>query len=264
MTTTPSILFETHGPIAKITLNRPEVFNALDKTSKTDIIQALRKAQKEPNVKVIILAAAGGKAFCSGQDLNDASVSPLQGSPVDIGKVIEEEWNPLIEAIRQCEKPVLVAIEGVVAGAGLSLVLACDWRVAKKGGKFIAGFTQIGLAPDAGLSYQLVRHMGYVKALDFALSGSALLAEDLAGYNLLNEVAEDPLARAMEVAQKWADLAPLSVKMVKKTFQLAQEISFGEVLERERSTQRMLGFSKDYAEGVKAFKEKRKPNFCGQ
>lgn len=257
-----TIKYEVKGTTALITISRPEVYNALNVQGKLDIIGAIKAANADEAVRAIVLTAAG-KAFCSGQDLNDRTVDARKG-PVDIGHTLETEWNPLIEAIRGSDKPVVGAINGVCAGAGLSVALACDLKVAAPGVRFISGFTQIGLAPDAGLSFQLVREMGYSKALSYALQGKPLLSEDMVGYNLVNEVHERPLERAMEIAADLGTLAPLSVKMTKKNFQMARESRLNEVLEQEKHVQRFLGFSADYKEGVTAFLEKRKPNFQGK
>jgi 2-(1,2-epoxy-1,2-dihydrophenyl)acetyl-CoA isomerase len=261
MKTFETIKYEVKNLTAVITINRPEVYNALNVQGKLDIIAAIREANKDNNVRSIVLAAEG-KAFCSGQDLNDRTVDATKG-PVDIGHTLETEWNPLIEAIRSSEKLVIAAIHGVCAGAGLSVALASDMKIAAPGVRFISGFSQIGLAPDAGLSFMLVRQMGYTKALEFALLGKPLLSEEMLEYNFINRIAENPMAEAMELAQQINNLAPLSVKMVKKNLQFANERELKDVLNREKQVQRYLGFSEDYKEGVKAFMEKRKAQFKG-
>ena len=262
MKTFETIKFEIKNMTAIITINRPQVYNALNIQGKLDIISAIREANKDTNVRSIVLAAEG-KAFCSGQDLNDRTVDATQG-PVDIGHTLETEWNPLIEAIKGSDKLIIAAIQGVCAGAGLSVALAADMKIAAPGVRFISGFSQIGLAPDAGMSFMLVRQLGYTKALEFALLGKPLLSEDMLGYNFINRIAENPLETALDLAGEINNLAPLSVKMVKKNFQYAKEKELGEVLNREKYVQRFLGFSQDYKEGVSAFMEKRKPQFKGQ
>lgn len=261
MKTFETIKYEVVNATAVITINRPQVYNALNVQGKLDIISGIKEANKDATVRCIVLAAEG-KAFCSGQDLNDRTVDATKG-PVDIGHTLETEWNPLVEAIRNSEKLVIASIQGVCAGAGLSVALAADMKVAAPGVKFIAGFTQIGLAPDAGMSFILVRQIGYTKALEFALLGKPLLSEDMLSYNLINRIAENPLESAMNLAAEVSNLAPLSVKMVKKNFQYANEKELSEVLSREKYAQRFLGFSADYKEGVGAFLEKRKPQFKG-
>ena len=246
---------------AIITINRPQVYNALNAQGKLEIIAAIKESNQDHSIRSIILTGEG-KAFCSGQDLNDRSVDASKG-PVDIGHTLETEWNPLIQAIRSSEKLVIGAINGVAAGAGLSVALACDIKVAGVGVKFICGFTQIGLAPDAGLSYTLVRQMGYSKALEFAMMGKPLLADQMEAYNLINRVSEAPLEAAKNLSMELNALAPLSLKMMKKNFQRAQEEELMAVLELEKHAQRFLGYSSDYKEGVTAFLEKRKPQFKG-
>jgi 2-(1,2-epoxy-1,2-dihydrophenyl)acetyl-CoA isomerase len=257
-----TIKYEVKDGTAVITLNRPQVYNALNVQGKLDIISGIKEANKDASIRSIVLAAEG-KAFCSGQDLNDRTVDASKG-PVDIGHTIETEWNPLIEAIRNSEKLVIAAIQGVCAGAGLSVALAADMKIAAPGIRFISGFSQIGLAPDAGMSFMLVRQMGYTKALEFALLGKPLLSEQMLEYNFINRIAENPLEEAIKLSHEINQLAPLSVKMVKKNLHFAAEKELGEVLNREKNVQRFLGFSKDYKEGVSAFLEKRKPEFKGQ
>jgi 2-(1,2-epoxy-1,2-dihydrophenyl)acetyl-CoA isomerase len=256
-----TIKYEIKEGTALITINRPQVYNALNIQGKLDIISAIKNANKDSSVRSIVLTAEG-KAFCSGQDLNDRTVDATKG-PVDIGHTIETEWNPLIDSIRSSEKIVIAAINGVCAGAGLSVALACDLKVSHPGIRYISGFSQIGLAPDAGLSFLLVRQMGYTKALEFGLLGKPLLAEVMLEYNFINKISENPLEEALSMAREINNLAPLSVKMVKKNFQFANEKELGEVLDREKFVQRFLGFSQDYKEGVSAFMEKRKPQFKG-
>ena len=262
MKTFETIRYEINNGTAVITINRPQVYNALNVQGKLDIISGIREANKDATVRSIVLAAEG-KAFCSGQDLNDRTVDASKG-PVDIGHTIETEWNPLIDAIKGSDKLVIAAIQGVCAGAGLSVALAADMKIAAPGIRFISGFSQIGLAPDAGMSFMLVRQIGYTKALQFALLGKPLLSEDMLGYNMINGIAENPLQSALEMSFEINNLAPLSVKMVKKNFQFANEKEFSDVLSREKYVQRYLGFSSDYKEGVTAFLEKRKPQFKGQ
>src|SRR5690554_1190943 len=245
-----------------ITINREAVYNALNRDSKFEIIKAIKEANKDENIRSIILTAKG-KAFCSGQDLNDRTVND-PNEKVDLGKTLEEEWNPLMTAIRNSEKLVIAAINGVCAGAGLSMALNCDIKIALPEVKFISGFTQIGLAPDAGLSSLLTQNLGYSKALEFALLGKPLLSEKMLQFNFINEISPSPFERAMEIASQVNALAPLAVKMVKKNLKAAMDLSFEQTLEQEKATQRFLGFSEDYKEGVRAFLEKRKPQFTGR
>ncbi len=254
---------DIRGQTGIITLNRPEVYNALNFDGKHEIINAIKELNKNEQVLSIILTAEG-KAFCSGQDLNDRSVNSKDGASVDIGLTLKTEWNPLIEAIRKSEKIIIAAINGVCAGAGLSVVMATDLKIAKPATRFISGFAQIGLAPDAGMSSTLVKSMGYTKAMEFALFGEALMSEQMLELGLINEISESFLEKSLSVAEKINKLPPLSAKIIKKNLQFAMDNKFDEVIQRETYTQRFLGFSKDYREGVSAFLEKRKPQFKGQ
>jgi 2-(1,2-epoxy-1,2-dihydrophenyl)acetyl-CoA isomerase len=253
---------EVNDSTGIIIIDRPEVYNALNVAGKKEIIKAIKDFNKDSSIRSIVLTGEG-KAFCSGQDLNDRSVNPKKG-PIDIGHTLITEWNPLINAIRKSEKIIIAAVNGVCAGAGLSVVMACDMKVAKPKARFISGFTQIGLAPDAGMDHVLVRSMGYAKALEFCLLGKPLTSEQMQEYGLVNIVDEAYMDKALELASTINGLAPLSVKLVKKNLMHAQDHSFEDVLEREIGVQRFLGFSQDYREGVSAFMDKRSPNFEGK
>lgn len=249
------------GKTAVITFNRPEVFNAMNIKTKLEIIEGIKTANKDPAVRSIVLTGAG-KAFSSGQDLNDRTIQAANG-PVDLGHTLKTEWNPLIEAIRGSQKIVIAAINGVCAGAGLSVALACDLKVSKPGTKFVSGFAQIGLCPDAGTSFILSRHLGYSKALEFSLLGKPLLATELLEAGLINEVSEDELASALKMGEMINSLAPKSVELIKKNLQFGFEGDFSDTIERETYSQRFLGWTEDYKEGVAAFLEKRKAEFKG-
>lgn len=242
-----------------ISINRPEVYNALNFDAKMEIIRAIREGNKNDEVRCLILTAEG-KAFCSGQDLNDRNV---QGEKVDLGHTLETEWNPLINSIRDSKKLIIGAINGVAAGAGLNVAMACDFIVAKAGAKFVSGFSQLGLAPDAGSSFTFVKGLGYKRTLEFFLFNQPLISEDLEKAGMVNKVSEDALETAKEMAAKISKMAPLSLELIKKNLQAAEEKSFIECMEKETATQRFLGASSDYQEGLKAFFEKRSPEFTG-
>lgn len=253
---------ETNNAIQTITINRPEVYNALNYDAKYEIIGAIRTANKDENVRAIILTGEG-KAFSSGQDLNDRKVSGEDG-PIDLGHTLETEWIPLVEAIRNSKKLIIGAINGVCAGAGLSVAVACDFIIAKPKVRFVSGFSQLGLIPDAGSSYIFSRAMGYQKTLEFFLFNEPLYSEDMKKYGLVNLVDEDYMDKAVEWAEKIAMMAPLSIEFIKKNLQEGQQKSMNEILQLEVAAQRFCGNSADYQEGLKAFMEKRKPTFQGK
>lgn len=253
------INYEVANSTALITINRPDVYNALNLQAKQEIMQAIREAGKDDSVRSLILTGAG-KAFSSGQDLGDRNV---QGDAVDLGHTLETEWNPLINTIRSSKKLVIAAINGVAAGAGLSVAMSCDLIVSKPGAKFVSGFSQLGLAPDAGSSYTFVKALGYQKTLEFFLFGKPMLAEDLLGAGMINAIDEDFLGHAQKMAQTINHMAPLSLELIKKNLQMAREVTYKDSMERETQTQRFLGNSQDYQEGLSAFFAKRKPNFQG-
>lgn len=255
------IIVKNEDSICTITINRPSVYNALLRENKLQLITELKKANRDESIRAIILTGEG-KAFSTGQDLNDRTVSG--GPSVDLGYTLETEWNPLVQSIRECNKIVIGAINGVVAGAGISVALACDFLYAKPEIKFVSGFSKIGLCPDAGSSYIFSRALGYQKALEFFITNNPLMSEELQEAGLINYVGADFLDKAREMAKSLATMAPLSVEAIKKNLQYALDHNFKESMQRETYTQRHLGNSQDYQEGLKAFFEKRSANFKGK
>lgn len=246
---------------ATITMNRPELYNALNAEAKMEIVQAIREANKSANVHSIILTGEG-KAFCTGQDLNDRSVQANNGG-VDLGHTLQTEWNPLVTAIRDSKKIVIAAVNGVCAGAGISVAIACDMIVSKPAVKFVGAFSKLGLAPDAGSTYVFSRALGYQKTMEFFLMGEALTSEELHSARLINALSDDAMAKAQEYAQAINKLSPLSTEMIKKNIKAAMDSNYNDSMERETHVQRFLGNSADYKEGLSAFLEKRQPNFKG-
>ncbi|PIK15940.1 enoyl-CoA hydratase-related protein [Halobacteriovorax sp. JY17] len=255
------INYEVEDQTAFITINREEVYNALNADAKYEIVKAVRAANKDTEVRSIILTAKG-KAFCTGQDLNDRSVQAGE-KPVDLGNTLETEWNPLVQSIRDSKKIIIGAINGVSAGAGLSVALACDYIIAAPGVKFISGFSKLGLAPDAGSSFTFTRALGSKRTLDFFLFNEPLTSEELASSGLINSVSSELIESAKEVSKKINAMAPHCVELIKKNIQFAAESTFKESINNEIYAQRFLGNSEDYKEGLSAFFEKRAPNFKG-
>ena len=260
MTIFKNISWEQKDGTGILTMKRPDVYNALTREAKLEFICAIEAAGKESAVKSIVITGEG-KAFSSGQDLNDRAAGKEE---MDLGKVLETEWNPLVKAIRNCSKIVIGAINGVCAGAGVSIALACDLLIAPAGVKFVSGFSKLGLVPDAGSTFTIVRALGYQKALEFFLFNRPLYSEDLLKAGLLNSIEENPFAASLHFTRQINSMAPLSVQAIKNNAQQAQEVSFAESMRYETNAQRTLGHSLDYKEGVRAFIEKRTAVFCGR
>ncbi len=255
------IEYREENRTAIISFNRPEVYNALNYDSKIEAIQAIREANKNNQVRSIVLTG-NGKAFCTGQDLNDRSIQVGSGG-VDLGHTLQTEWMPLINAIRDSKKIVIGALNGVCAGAGVSVAIACDMLISKPDVKFVGAFSKLGLAPDAGSTYIFSRALGYQKTMEFFLLGNPLLASELHQNNMINLLCDNPLEKALEYALNLNKLSPLSSEMIKKNIKASLDLNFEQSMEREVYAQRFLGNSADYKEGLDAFLNKREPNFTG-
>lgn len=257
-----NITVEINNAVATVAINRPEVYGALTREAKLELISAIRKLNRDNDVKSLVLTGTS-KAFCSGQDLNDRTVK-AGDRPVDLGVTLAEEWNPLVNAIRESKKIVIGAINGVCAGAGVSVALACDMIVCDPKVKFVSGFSKLGLCPDAGSTSTFSKALGEKKAMEFFLFNQPLMAEQMKDYGLINMVDEN----YTEIAQNWASevasMAPLAVQMIKENIRNSGDVSYHDSMERETYCQRFLGNSEDYKEGLNAFFEKRAPQFKGQ
>jgi 2-(1,2-epoxy-1,2-dihydrophenyl)acetyl-CoA isomerase len=254
-----TIQFEP-GPIARITLNRPDRLNSFTAQMHTELRDALDSLGE---ARVVVLTGAG-RGFCAGQDLNDRAVSSGE-HPVDLGVTVETCWNPLIRKLTSLPQPVVARVNGVAAGAGANIALACDITVAAKSAKFIQSFSAIGLVPDSGGTWALPRLVGQARALGLALTGDPLPAEKAAEWGLIWKAVEDE-ALDIEVdaiATKLASLPPLGLAAIKEMIRSSWQYSLDEELDRQAGTMRRLGFTNDYREGVAAFLEKREPKFTG-
>ena len=255
-----TILFKIEGPVARITLNRPDRLNSFTAAMHRELRDALANLG---DARVLILTGAG-RGFCAGQDLNDRAVAP--GETVDLGETVEASWNPLIRALTSLPQPVIARVNGVAAGAGANIALACDIVVAAKSAKFIQSFSAIGLIPDSGGTWILPRLVGQARALGLSLTGEPLPAETAADWGLIWKAVEDEAldSEVDAIAAKLASLPPLGLAAIKDMIRSSWQYSLDEELERQAGAMRRLGFTEDYREGVAAFLEKRPPKFSGR
>jgi len=253
------VLTERDGAVLTITLNRPDVFNAFNAALHAALQTALEEAAA-PEVRAVVLTGAG-RGFCSGQDLKE-----FQEMPDSIRERLERTYHPNIRAIRALEKPVLAAVNGPCAGAGLSLAAACDIRIASDAATFVPGFIGIGLVPDSGGSWFVHRLLGFARAFEWMTSNRRLTAAEAHAWGLVSEVVEADAfaARAAELAAFYAGLPTRAIGMTKRLFEHAFTASLDEQLELEAALQQEATASADFAEGVAAFLEKRPPSFSGR
>jgi 2-(1,2-epoxy-1,2-dihydrophenyl)acetyl-CoA isomerase len=254
-----TILFEP-GAIARITLNRPDRLNSFTARMHEELRDALANLGE---ARVVVLTGAG-RGFCAGQDLNDRAVAP--GEKVDLGDTVTQCWNPLVRTLTSRPQPVIARVNGVAAGAGANVALACDIVVAAKSAKFIQSFSAIGLIPDSGGTWILPRLVGQARALGLALTGQPLAADKAEEWGLIWKAVEDDAldSEVDAIAQKLAALPPLGLAAIKDMIRTSWQYSLDEELERQAGAMRRLGFTEDYREGVAAFLEKRKATFTGR
>ena len=254
-----TIDFAITAGIARITLNRPDRLNSFTKAMHGELRDALANLG---DARVVILTGAG-RGFCAGQDLNDRAVAP--GEAVDLGETVEASWNPLIRALAALPQPVIARVNGVAAGAGANIALACDLVGAGKSARVIQSFAALGLIPDSGGSWHLPRLVGQARALGLALTGEPLLAETAAEWGLIWRCVDDDAldAEVDALATKLASLPPLGLAAIKSIIRSSWSRTLDQELDLQAGEMRRLGFTRDYREGVAAFLEKRKANFTG-
>ena len=257
------IRYEAGDNIARITLNRPELLNAINLTMHEEFRKVLDIVESDKVIRVVLLTGTG-HGFCSGQDLTERNVTNGELSR-NLGQSLDSNYNPLIRRLRSLEIPVICAVNGVAAGAGVSLVMACDVVIAAHSASFIQAFSRIGLAPDSGSTYFLPRLIGEARARALALTGETVDAETAERWGLIWKVVPDEELdrRSNEMALKLSNQAPLAMAEIKKLFQHSLHHSLDEELDLERDALQRLGLTDDYLEGVKAFLEKRPPRFRG-
>lgn len=253
------IITSQKGATQFIYLNRPATYNALNKNILLEIAAAVNAANEDPEIRAIVLSATGTKAFCSGADLKEG----ITMRPSDS---LDQYYHPAILAIRNAQKPVIGALNGVAAGAGASIAIACDYLLAKDTASLAFLFVKIGLIPDCGASYYLPQVLGVKKAFEYLSTGKTITAQDGLSFGLINEiVAEADFDNRVEaIASEFAQLPTTSIRLIKKMLANAGQNTFEQAISLEAESQDIAVQTKDAAEGVMAFLQKRKPNFIGK
>lgn len=261
------LLREQSDGVLTLTMNRPDVLNALTLDLLAALGGAIDAAANDPGVRCLVLTGAG-RGFCSGADLREGIVGAEGGvpSPEGYGATVRDYYSPLILAIRRIEKPVIAAVNGVAAGAGQSLALACDLRVASEKASFIGGFVKIGLIPDSGGTFIMPRLVGLAKAAELTFFGDRLPADEALRLGLLNAVVpvDELLPTTMEWARRLAALPTQAIGMTKRAFNAAIMPDLEERLEHEAQLMSAAAATDDHREGIAAFLEKREARFTGQ
>jgi len=259
-----SILVSLDGGILSVTLNRPDKLNAFNPEMHQLLKAAFERAREEPAVRAVLLTGAG-RAFCAGQDLSERNVAP-GAAPIDLAVTIGSYYNPLVRRMRELPKPIVCAVNGVAAGAGANIALACDLVLAARSASFLQAFSRIGLLPDSGGTYFLPRLAGTARAMGLALLADKLSAEDAERWGLIWKALDDAqlMQEAVSVASTLAEGPTKAYGLIKKALYASSGNSLDAQLDLERDLQREAGYSEDYREGVSAFMQKRKPVFKGK
>ena len=258
------ILFENIAGVARLTLNRPERLNSFNVTMHTEVRSVLAELAAGSAARVLVITGAG-RGFCAGQDLGDRAVAP-GGQSADLGESIEKYYKPLVLALRQLPMPVIAAVNGVAAGAGANIALACDLVIAARSATFVQAFSRLGLVPDSGGTWFLPRLVGNARALGLALLGEKLPAQTAAEWGLIWKCVEDAELSGFvdTLATQLAEAATLGLARTKQAIYDGWGRTLEQQIDAEGDYQRELGRTDDYAEGVAAFAQKRPPRFSGR
>ena len=259
-----TILCELSDSVLRVTLNRPDKLNALTDVMLQELHAAFAKAAGDKATRCVLLTGAG-KGFCPGQDLANVQEMSRGGKPA-YGEHIRSNYNPLILAMARLTKPIVAAINGVAAGAGMSLAMACDVRIASEKASFLQAFVNIGLVPDSGSTWFLPRLVGRQRALELMLSGRKLSAVEALEWGLVNQVVspEQLMDEATKVAARYAAAPTYAIGQIKRNIDFAESHSLEETLALEAKSQAECGLSADHQEGMQAFLEKRTPVYKGE
>ena len=263
-TTFENIRLDVDTGVATLTLHRPDRLNSFTVAMHEEVQVALKQVRSDSGIRCLVLTGAG-RAFCAGQDLSDRAVAPGQ-SARDLGMSIEKFYSPLVLGLRQLPLPVIAAVNGVAAGAGANIALACDLVVAARSATFIQSFAKIGLVPDSGGTWLLPKLVGNARAMGLALLGDKLTAEEAASWGLIwRYVDDEQLSTAVEkLLQQLAQAPTRGLAAIKRALDASAGNTLALQLDLERDLQRTLGESADYREGVAAFTAKRPPQFTGR
>lgn len=254
-----TVKYEVINQVAWITLNRPEKLNAFTEQLNNEIQHAVKQANRDSAVRCLVITGEG-RAFCSGEDLGGVK------DDMDHGEVLRSRYNPMVMELHKCEKPVVAAVNGVAAGAGMSLALICDFRLLSEKASFIEAFIHVGLVPDAGNLYYLPKLIGHAKALELAVLGEKISAQTALDFGLATKVIalDRWTAEVTAFAEKLAAMPTKAIGLIKKNLKASWDHSLEESLEKDAQAQRIAGLTADHREGVQAFIEKRKPVFIGK
>ncbi|MCS0790179.1 enoyl-CoA hydratase-related protein [Cytobacillus pseudoceanisediminis] len=254
-----TVNYEVANGVAWISLNRPDKLNAFTEQLNKEVQQSIKQASRDKEVRCLVITGEG-RAFCSGQDLQGVN------EDMDHGEVLRQFYNPMVLELHKCKKPVIAAVNGVAAGAGMSLALACDFRLLSDKASFLEAFIHVGLVPDAGNLYFLPKLIGHAKAMELAVLGEKVNAQEAKELGLATKVI--PMEKWQDeitaFAERLASMPTAAIAIIKKNLKASWESTLEECLERDAQGQRLAGLTLDHKEGVAAFMQKRKPVFQGK